>query len=67
MLDNILAEVLGVATLALGVALFWIARPKDGNLAPFLRKSYSTEVGYALLLTFLLAGGVGGIIYGVTG
>jgi hypothetical protein len=67
MLGNVLAEVLGVITLAIGAGLFWIARPKDGNLAPFLRKSYTVEVGYTLLLTFLLAGGVGGIILGVTG
>jgi hypothetical protein len=58
-------EFLGIICLGLALALLWIARPLNGAKARFLNGA--GEIPYALLVVFLLAGGVGGMILGFTG
>jgi hypothetical protein len=57
-------EIVGIILLSLGIALLVLARPVDGHKAAFLKGS--AEIPYALLVVFLLAGGVGGMILGFT-
>ena len=57
-------EVIGIICLGLAIALLWLRRPLNGAKASFLD---SPEIPYALLVVFLLAGGVGGMILGITG
>ena len=58
-------EFIGIICLGLAIALLWLARPLNGAKASFLKGA--AEIPYALLIVFLLAGGVGGMILGVTG
>jgi hypothetical protein len=55
-------EVIGIVCLGLGIALIWFAWPVNGAKAAFLKGS--AEIPYALLVVFLLASGVGGMILG---
>lgn len=59
-------EIGGAALVLIAVAMMWIARPVDGKPALFLRRRESIEVGYALLILFTLASGMGGILLGLT-
>ena len=58
-------EIVGIVCLGLALALLWFARPVNGAKRAFLKGP--AEIPFALLVVFLLAGGVGGMILGVTG
>jgi hypothetical protein len=58
-------EIIGIICLGLALALLWLARPVNGTKRAFLKGS--AEIPYTLLVVFLFAGGIGGMILGVTG
>jgi hypothetical protein len=54
----------GLALGAIGALLIFIARPRDGQVAPFLARS-NVEILYSLVVTFLVGGGIAGVLAGI--
>ena len=66
MLQHILYELVGLAMFTASMAMLWIARPVEGGPALFLRAKERYEIGFALMILFLLAGGFGCLLLGFT-
>jgi hypothetical protein len=66
MLQHVLYEVAGAAMLVIGLGMLWIARPVDGQKASFLGRAERYEVGYSLIVLFMLTGGFGSMLLGFT-
>lgn len=59
-------ELASMILLAISVGMLWLAWPKSGQKAGFLRRE-SVEVIYTLGVLFLLTGGLGGMLLGAIG
>ncbi|GLK78322.1 hypothetical protein [Methylopila turkensis] len=64
MLQHLMYEIVGVALFAAAILLIVIARREGGRTAGVLRDKSNLATIYSLGVTFLLAGGVAGIILG---
>ena len=53
----------GLICVALSAAMLWFAWPKNAQRAAFLTNEV-LEVGYTLVMVFLLTGGLGGMLIG---
>lgn len=66
MLQHALYEVVGVVLVVMALVMLRVAKPVDGHPAAFLAKSEKLEIGYALIVLFLMAGGLASMILGFT-
>lgn len=58
------ALIVGAVCLGLGILMFWIALPRDGELVRFLRPKYA-EMTYSLVVTTLIGLGLAGFLGGL--
>jgi hypothetical protein len=58
--------VLGVVLLVVAGVMYWLARPRNGEMAGFLKAKY-VESSYAVLLVGLIGVGVACVFGGIAG
>ena len=59
-----MTEAIGVGLLVVAFAMLWIARPRNGEMAPFLRARY-VEMTYSVTVTMLIGLGAASVFGGL--